>query len=108
MKIKQLKHKIDVYGKQESKNEIGETEHIDCVVKTTWSAIIPKTGSMGQRAGTQFAEMTHKVLMRYEAGKDISNEMYFMYGTRRFDIMYKLDPYEQHQFFEFFCKEVIE
>ncbi|WP_432408555.1 head-tail adaptor protein [Wukongibacter sp. M2B1] len=108
IRIGNLKHRIDVYGKVKQKNNLNATEYKDEKVKTIWCAIIPQTASMGKRVGTEFAKMTHKILVRYGAGKDIVPKQHFVYKSRRFDILYKLNPFEANEYYEFFVQEVIE
>lgn len=105
-----LKHRIDVYGKVEFENELLETDFRDEKLKTIWCSIIPQTGNLQkQQTETILSNTTHKVIVRYNAGKDIKPDMHLKYkNDRRFDIKYILNPYETNETLEIFCSEVIE
>lgn len=104
-----LRHRIDVYGNKKVTNELDETSYQFSKIKSIWSAIIPQTGNLQkQQAETILANVTHKIVVRYSAGKDITNDMYFMFSGKRFDIKYILNPYFKNEILEIFCVEVIE
>lgn len=103
-----LNKRVEVWGKTRVENELGEIEFKDVKLKTVYAGIIPQAGSMGDRVGTEFASMTHKVLIRYGIGKDIKTSYHFIYNNRRYDILYPLNPYESNELIEFFVKEVYE
>lgn len=76
--------------------------------KPIWCKIIPQTGSLQkQQANTILSNTTHKIKVRYGAGKDITEDMWLMYKGHRFDIKYILEPYFAHKFLEIFCEEII-
>lgn len=109
MIINGLRHRIDVYGKIKTTNELGEVTYADGKIKTIWAQIIPQTGSLQkQQADTILSNVTHKIIVRYSAGKDITQDMYIMFGTHRFDIKYILNPYFSNESLEIFCEEKIE
>jgi SPP1 family predicted phage head-tail adaptor len=104
-----MRHKIQVWGKIKTKNEIGETVYKDSLLKTLWSAIIPQTGALQrQQVETMLSNVTHKVIIRYEPGKDITQDMHIKFRGKRFDIKYILNPYFTNETLEIFCEEVIE
>lgn len=104
-----LTRKVEIWQKTEEVNELGETTLRDKHIKSVFAAIIPQTGSISQRADTKFAKMTHKVIVRYGANKDLDASIHYIkYQGRVFDIMYILNPYEANKELELFCEEVIE
>ena len=110
MSIEELNKRIEVWGNIEFENELGEKDFGPGKIKDKpiWAAIIPQTGSLQkQQANTILSNVTHKVKVRYGTGKDISQDMWFIYNGHRFDIKYILDPYFSHQFLEIFCEEII-
>lgn len=108
MKINSLSHRIDIYSKTEVKNELGEVDYEYSKLKTVWAEIRPQTGSLQQQqADTILANVTHKVIVRYDYCKDLTNDMYIMYREKRFDIKYILNPYFKNETLELFCEEVI-
>lgn len=110
----QMRHKIDIYGKVESTNSLGEKTYNYEIIKSPMAEIIPQTGKMQKsQANTILTSVTHKIIIWYiselfdqTTGKPKS-DMYIMLGSRRFDIKYILDPYELHQKLEIFAEEVI-
>lgn len=117
MIINALNKRVDIYKKAQPEdsegkkqlNELGEVYYTDSKLKTIWASIVPQTGKLQiQQANTILSNVTHKIIVRYESGKDITQDMYIMYGTHRFDISYILDPYYKHETLELFAQEVIE
>jgi len=107
--IERLDKKIALWSNNaEFENEVGEKDYKPGVIKSIWSKIIPQTGSLQkQQADTVLSNVTHKIKVRYASGKDITQDMWFIYKGNRFDIKYILDPYFSNQFLEIFCEEII-
>ena len=104
-----FKHKIDVYGNIKSENELKETSFQFGKIKTIYANIVPQTGSLQkQAADTIPANVTHKIIVRYSAGKDITKDMQFYFKNRRFEIRYILNPFERNETLEIFCQELID
>ena len=94
-----LDKRIELWGPVEFENERKETDYKDTLIKTIWAQIIPQTGKMRtHQADSILADVTHKIKVRYGSGKDIKEDMWFMYQGHRFDINYIL---------EIFCQEII-
>lgn len=109
MQIGELRHRIDIYGKQEIENELGETDYKPKKLTTVWAKITPQTGSMkNAQAGTFFADVTTKIEMRYSAFPELKSDNWIMFKGHRFDIKYPLNPYFKNEFWEIFCNEVLE
>lgn len=108
-----LDKKIAVWGNEEVDNEeLNEKEFQDIEIKTIWAQIIPQTGSLQkQQANTVLSNVTHKIKVRYQSGKDITQDMWFIFtenkNKHRFDIKYILNPYFGNEFLEIFCEEII-
>lgn len=103
-----LRHKIDVYGKVKYTNEQGKTAYRDDKIKTISAEIVPQTGKLqAQQANTILSNVTHRIMVRYHAGKDITNDMHLMFRGHRFDIRYILNPYFKNETLEIFVEEVI-
>ena len=104
-----LKHKIDIMGNVKSENEVGETTYIFQKIGTMRAEIIPQTGALQkQQADTILTNVTHKIRVRYSAGKDVTKDMKIHFGNHKFEIKYILNPYFKNQWLEIFCEEVIE
>lgn len=106
--VNRLNKRVEVWGMVETENAVGATQKTPQKIKTIWAGIIPQTGSMGQRAGTEFAKVTHKVVVRYTEGRDITNTHFLKYAGRRYDVLYPLNPYEANKEVELFVREVLE
>lgn len=107
MKIGDLRHRIDIYGKTKIENELGEVDYSFGKIKTIWASIVPQTAKLlTQQAETILSNTTHKIIIRYD--KDITQDMYIMFRGKRFDINYILNPYFKNESLEIFCSEVIE
>lgn len=104
-----LDKKISVWGNTLVENELGESDNKPGLIKSIWSDIIPQTGSLQkQQANTILSNVTHKIKVRYASGKDITQDMWFIYKGHRLDIKYILNPYFGNEWLEIFCEEVIE
>lgn len=106
--VNKLTKRVEVWGMVDTENAIGSIEKRPAKIKTIWAEIIPTTGSMGDRVGTEFAKMTHKVRVRYSAGRDITNTHFLKYAGRRYDVLYMLNPFEKNEIIELFTSEVME
>jgi SPP1 family predicted phage head-tail adaptor len=104
-----LNKRIDIWGNNvKFENEVGESDYGPGLIRSIWAEIIPQTGSLQkQQANTILSNVTTKIKVRYGAGKEITQDMWFIYNGHRFDIKYILDPYFSHQFLEIFCEEII-
>lgn len=101
--------KIKVYSKDEEVNEILETTHDFSPKLEIWAQVVPQTGKLqNQRSDTILANVSHKVIVRYTAGKNITRDMYIISGDDRLNIKYILNPYNRNEFLEIFCEQVIE
>jgi SPP1 family predicted phage head-tail adaptor len=104
-----LRHRIEIWGRVKTKNELGETDYIPARIKTIWAAIIPQTGKLQNGlVETILTNTTHKIICRYSAGKDITPDMYIMFRDQRYDIKYILNPYFKNESLEIFVEQVIE
>jgi SPP1 family predicted phage head-tail adaptor len=105
----ELRNRIEVWGKVEFENELMETDYRYEKLKTIWAAIIPQTGSLQKQQGNSIlSKVTHKIIVRYESGKDITQDMYIKFKGKRFNISYILNPYFKNESLELFCEDVIE
>ncbi|HBJ01673.1 phage head closure protein [Lysinibacillus sp. UBA5990] len=103
-----LRHRIEILTNQKAKNELEETIYMFLPVKKIWAAIIPQTGSLQKQvADTVLTNVTHKIIVRYNAGKDISKDMRIGYKDHEFEIKYVLNPYFKNETLEIFVQEVL-
>jgi SPP1 family predicted phage head-tail adaptor len=104
-----FKHRIDIYGNVKKVNEILETTYQFEKIKSIWAAIIPQTGSIQrQQTETILTNVTHKIIVRYLAGMDITKDMQIHFRGSKFEIKYILNPYFKNETLEIFCTEVMD
>ncbi|AOY76680.1 phage head closure protein [Clostridium formicaceticum] len=105
----ELRHRIEVWGKEQIETELEEMDFIDSKLKTIWASIIPQTGNLQKgQVETILTNTTHKIICRYSAAKDITSDMYIKFRGQRFDIKYILNPYFKNELLEIFVEQVIE
>ena len=103
-----LRDKIEIHGKIEYENAAGETSTKHGLIKSIWARVIPQTGSLQkQQADTILTNVTHKIVVRYDAGKDIAHDMEIKFKKHLFKIKYILNPYFRNETLEIFVEEVI-
>lgn len=104
-----LRNRIEIWGNVEFTNELGETSYRFKKIKSIWASIVPQTGKLqNQQAETILTNVTHKIIIRYSAGKDITKDMQIHFKERQFEINYNLNPYERNETIEIFCQELLE
>lgn len=103
-----LRGKIEIHGKTEYENAAGEIATRHGKIKSIWAQVIPQTASLQkQQADTILTNVTHKIIVRYTAGKDITHDMEIKYKHHLFKIKYILNPYFMNETLEIFVEEVI-
>lgn len=108
-----LRNRIDIYANVKTTNELEETTYKFMKINTIWSSLIPQTGTLQkQQANTVLTNVTHKVIVRYSAGKDITKDMQIFFKDKnnvvhRYEIKYILNPYFANEKLEIFCQELI-
>lgn len=105
-----LDKKIEIWGNIPFTNELNEEDVKPGLIKPKpiWASIIPQTGNLQrQQANTILSNVTHKIKVRYGAGKDITQDMWIIFKGHRFDIKYIINPYFSNEFLEIFCEEII-
>ncbi|MGD6845236.1 phage head closure protein [Bacillus infantis] len=104
-----LNHRIDVLENQKVTNELKETSYQYVQTMSLYAAIIPQTGIMQrQEAETILTNVTHKIIVRYVAGKKITKDMQIKFRESLFEIKYILNPYFKNETLEIFCTEVMD
>ncbi len=107
--VNKLKKRISILGNVEVEDRLGETTYKFGPIKTIWAEIVPQTGSLHKQvADTILTNVTHKIKVRYTAGKDITKEMQIQYKEHIFEIKYILNPYFENKWLEIFVQEVLQ
>lgn len=106
---KRLNCLIDVYGKTQIENELGEVDYDYSKLKSVWSGILPTGGTLKTTEGNYiYAEVSHKITIRANAIPNLTNDMYFMYKGQRFDIKFTQPNYKYKDSIEIMCGLVVE
>lgn len=104
-----LKHLIEIYENVKTLNELNETTYVYQKLKTIPAELVPQTGSLQrQQADTIMTNVTHKIIIRYGAGKDITKNMQIRFRGHRFEIKYILNPFFINETLEIFCQELMD
>jgi len=105
-----LRNRIDVYAKVEILNELKEKDWEYQKIKTIWSEIIPTSGQVKtSEDSSTYSEVSHKLTIRANSIKNLTNDMYFMYdGKLRFDINFFQPNYKFRDSIEILCTLVID
>ncbi|MCU6709405.1 phage head closure protein [Paenibacillus sp. J5C_2022] len=110
-----MRHRIEIYTKTKTKNELNQTTYVDSLLTTVWAEIMPQTGKMmNQQVETMLTNVSHKIICRYnqsimDAYQPFDNkaDMHIKFNGHRFDVKYMIDPYFLRKSLEIFAVEVI-
>lgn len=103
-----LSKRIAVHGNVEYTNHLNEEAEKFDEIKKIWAEIIPQTGALQrQQMDTVLTNVTHKIIVRYSAGKFITKEMKIHYKSHVFEIKFILNPYFSNEYLEIFVQEVL-
>lgn len=104
-----LQHEAEIHAnrKDAKMNELGQYPIEDTVVGRMFCGVIPQTGGLlnGRAADTTLSRTTHKVVCRYRT--DIRPDMWLVVNGQRYNILYVMDPYLNHERLEIFAEVVI-
>lgn len=104
-----LKNRLEVWGvvTATEKNRLGQYPKEEKKLFSIYGAILPMTGGLlsGRQAETTLTRTTHKIVIRYN--EKIKSSNWFVYNGVRYDILYIMDSYLNHERMEIFCEVVI-
>lgn len=104
-----LKNRLEVWAIEtaKEKNKLGQYPKQEKKQFEVYGAILPQTGGLlnNRPADTVLTRTTHKIICRYN--KNITSANWFMYDGVRYNILYILDPYLNHERMEVYCEVVI-
>ena len=104
-----LNNRIALYTKVQVINELGEKDYQYQQIKTIYAEILPQSGNEKTGQGnTLFSEISHKIIIRANAVKQLSNDMYIVFDSKRYDVKYFQPNYKYHNYIELYCKLVVE
>lgn len=104
-----LNKRVEIWHsvKSSTRDELGQYPVVDELYTTVWAGVVPQTGNLlnGRVADTTLARTTHKIIMRYR--NDIKPDMWVMFEGVRYNILYVLDPYSNHERLEVFAEVLL-
>lgn len=104
-----LKNKVDFYGKSKIENELGEVDFDYKKIKTIWGEITPQGGTIKEsQAGNIYADISHKITIRANELKNISNDMYFIHKDLKYNVKYSYPNFKYRDSVDIFCSLVVE
>lgn len=104
-----LNCRIDVYGKQEIKNQLEETDYKYCKIKSVWANIKPQSGKeLSSQGNSTYAEISHKFIVRTKSIPVLTNDMFFLFQGQKYEIKYFYPNYLLKNQVEIYCRLVVE
>lgn len=100
-----MRHRIRIKKPSSERNAFGEPVNAWIDVANVRASINPLSGRDFIAAMQDQAEVTHKVMIRYNVA--VKASMRVLYGNRVFDILHIIDTWEQHREMVLMCKELI-
>lgn len=102
-----LNTRIEIWHNTTVKNELGQRSFQPALFKKMWAGIIPQTGSLlnGRAADIALTRTTHKFITRFDSS--VTSDMWIIHNGKRYDIIYVLDPYSNHERNEIFAEVVL-
>lgn len=100
-----MRHKIRVQKAKPGKNEFGEPDNVWEDVASIRASISPVSGREFMAVMQPHSEVTHKIVIRYN--RNVTPQMRVVFGSRVFDILHIIDPWEMHQQMTLMCREVV-
>lgn len=106
MRAGRLMHRVVVCEDLESLDDAtNEVVYTPTTVATRWAEIEPVAGNERTAAARVHADTTHKVRLRYFTG--LTTKHWFLYGTRRLEILSVVDVGEGKSEHVCECREVV-
>lgn len=104
-----LRNRVSVHANVPYENEIGELDYRFEELFTLWANVVPQTGKLQrQQADTILTKVTHKIVVRYTAGRRITKDMQIHFRGHRYEVLYVLNPYFRDETLEVFCQELMD
>ena len=105
MRAGQLRHRIELQARSQSRAADGEATETFATYDTVWAAVEPLRGSEAIAAQEQSGRAQYKITIRYNASVALIDRI--VHKGRTFEINYAPDYQERTIFQELTCTEVI-
>lgn len=105
-----LNNRIEIWGNEKIKNEVGAEDVEPKLIKEIWADIISLDSNQDLKQGeanTKYSDAKFKVRIRYNA-YNIKEDHWIVYKDMRFDIKYILPDFKHKKFKDIFCNVVTE
>lgn len=101
---RRLNCKIEVYGKVQAENELGEVDFNYTKIKSVWCEIKPVSGTVKNVTGDIIqVDMKYKMTIRSNSITELTNDMYFMYKGQKYIIDYLIPNFKYKDSIEIYC-----
>lgn len=107
MRAGRLRKRVTIQQKTTpvTQNTYGEEAPVWETVATVWASVEPLRGREFLEARREGAEVTTRIVMRYQSG--IAPEMRATYDGHTYDVLSVIDPEERHRELQLMCREVV-
>ncbi len=108
-----LRHKVDIYAREEYTDELGAKKFTYNKIKSVYASIAPIIGERvrvvknDRIGGMNYTSTTIKFIMRIDAVR-VAKDMYIMYRGQRYDVDYAIPIYKNMQYQEVYTQLKIE
>lgn len=103
-----LKHRLTVYQRTKTENDIGETEFVYRPAGKVWGALTITGGAVETLPGEmERASVTHRLTLRTGACR-LATDTYFEYQGQRYDVLYWQPHYKRRDRIEVLLRMVTE
>ena len=106
MKAGQLRHRCWIKQPTHTNDGYGGITTAWGTVTVCWGSLEPLKGREWVESGLENSEISGKFRMRHYSGVLPTMQLYF--GTRTFEIVSVIDPFERHAELELMVKELVE
>lgn len=105
-----LRHRVTIQQRRHVQDGLGGTgrDELWDDVGTFWAAVMPLRGREYLDGLRVEAELTHKVMIRYQPGISILQDMRAVFGDRVLNIESVANVDERNEWLELRCREVVE
>ncbi|MCI8387029.1 MAG: hypothetical protein HFE63_01000 [Clostridiales bacterium] len=104
-----LKNRVEVWGKADERNSLGEDDVCDKLLAVLWCDIVPRNGKVEDipHAASQYEAITHEVTFRRTSARYLSAENYIKSGTDRLEIEYVMPHYNDPDRIIAYCRQAV-
>ena len=104
-----LKNRVEVWGKSDSTNALGETDAAEKCIAVLWCDIVPRNVRVEDipNAASQYESITHEVTFRRSVKRYLAAQNHIMYGGGRLEIEYVMPHYNDPDRIIAYCRQAV-